>query len=62
MVSNRDYYPILLAEDDPISRRLFERILVKEGFSVTTVENGRKALELSRQQFFPIVLTDWKIP
>ncbi len=62
MVSNRDYYPILLAEDDPISRRLFERILVKEGFSVTTVENGRKALELSRQQFFPIVLTDWKMP
>lgn len=62
MESNREFYPILLAEDDPISRRLFEKILVKEGFAVTTVENGRKALDLLRQQFFPIVLTDWQMP
>ena len=62
MESNRDFYPILLAEDDPISRRLFEKILVKEGFTVTTVENGRKALDLFRQRFFPIVLTDWQMP
>ena len=62
MESNRQPYPILLAEDDPISRRLFEKILVKEGFPVTTVENGRKALDLFRQQFFPIVLTDWQMP
>ena len=62
MENNRQPYPILLAEDDPISRRLFEKILVKEGFVVTTVENGRKALELFRQRFFPIVLTDWQMP
>lgn len=62
MESASEYYPILLAEDDPISRRLFEKILVKEGFSVTTVENGRKALDLLRQRFFPIVLTDWQMP
>jgi len=62
MESNCESYPILLAEDDPISRRLFEKILVKEGFAVTTVENGRKALDLIRQQFFPIVLTDWQMP
>jgi diguanylate cyclase (GGDEF)-like protein len=55
-------YSVLLAEDDPISRRLFEKFLVKEGFSVTSVENGRQALELFRQQFFPIVLTDWQMP
>lgn len=55
-------YTILLAEDDPISRRLFEKILVKQGFAVTTVENGRKALDLIRRQFFPIVLTDWQMP
>ncbi len=55
-------YSVLLAEDDPISRRLFEKILVKEGFSVTPAENGRQALELFRQHFFPIVLTDWQMP
>ncbi len=62
MENNREPYPILLAEDDPISRRLFEKILVKEGFAVTAVENGRKALDLTRQKFFPIVLTDWQMP
>jgi two-component system, cell cycle response regulator len=62
MESSPDFYSILLAEDDPISRRLFEKILVKEGFAVTTVENGRKALDLFRQRFFPIVLTDWQMP
>jgi diguanylate cyclase (GGDEF)-like protein len=62
MEPTNETYPVLLAEDDPISRRLFETILVEEGFSVTTVENGRKALELFRRFFFPIVLTDWQMP
>lgn len=62
MRPNYQAYSVLLAEDDPISRRLFEKILVKEGFSVTPVENGRRALELFRQHFFPIVLTDWQMP
>ena len=62
MNTNHNPYSILLAEDDPISRRLFEKILVKEGFAVTAVENGRKALDLIRKQFFPIVLTDWQMP
>lgn len=55
-------YSILLVEDDPISRRLFEKILVNEGFVVRTVENGRQALDLFRNQFFPIVLSDWEMP
>lgn len=29
-------YPLLLAEDDPTSRRFFEKILAKVGFAVTT--------------------------
>ena len=62
MQNNCESYPILLAEDDPISRRLFKKILVKEGFAVMAVENGRKALDLIRLQFFPIVLTDWQMP
>ncbi len=62
MKSKSQPYSILLAEDDPISRRLFEKILTKEGFSVTTAENGRKALDLTRRHFFPLVLTDWQMP
>jgi diguanylate cyclase (GGDEF)-like protein len=62
MDTNRRHYPILLAEDDLISRRLFEKLLAKEGFDVTTVANGREALDLFRKRFFPIVLTDWQMP
>jgi two-component system cell cycle response regulator len=57
-----DSYPVLLVEDDPISRKILENILLKEGFDVTTVENGRMALNLFRHRFFPIVLTDWLMP
>ncbi len=52
-------YPILLVEDNPISRKMLEKILINEGFKVTSVENGKEALALFREHFFPIVLTDW---
>ena len=45
MENDRDTYPILLAEDDPISRRLFEKILVKEG---DTVRGGQRIAEMGR--------------
>lgn len=59
---NKGTYSILLADDDPISRRLFEKILTKEGFDVTPAKDGHNALELFRNNFFPIVLTDWEMP
>jgi diguanylate cyclase (GGDEF)-like protein len=55
-------YPILLAEDDPITRKMLAKILVKEGFEVTSAENGKEALALFKERFFPIVLTDWLMP
>jgi len=55
-------YPILLVEDDAISRKMLEKILINEGFKVASVENGKEALALFREHFFPIVLTDWLMP
>jgi diguanylate cyclase (GGDEF)-like protein len=55
-------YPILIAEDNPISRKMLEKILTKEGFEVVLAENGKKALSLFKERFFPIVLTDWLMP
>lgn len=57
-----NHFPILIAEDDPVSRKLLEKILVKAGNEVVSVENGKKALELINEKFFPIVLTDWMMP
>ena len=55
-------FPILIAEDDPVSRILLEKILVKAGYEVAIVTNGREALESFSKKFFPIVLTDWMMP
>ena len=54
--------PILVAEDDPIARKVLKRTLIKEGHEVVTVGNGRKALELFKERFFPIIFTDWEMP
>ncbi len=56
------HLPILVAEDDPVSRKLLEKTLVKAGYKVVSVENGRKALEVFKETFFSIVLTDWMMP
>jgi diguanylate cyclase (GGDEF)-like protein len=55
-------FPILVAEDDLTTRKLLEKILAKNGFEVTAVNNGRQALEAFEKAFFPIVLTDWVMP
>ena len=55
-------FPILLAEDDPASRKVLAKTLNKAGYEVVSVENGRKAWDLVNERFFPIVLTDWMMP
>ena len=55
-------FPILLVEDDPVSRKVVEKTLVNAGHEVKSVENGRKALELFKDHFFPILLTSWMMP
>ena len=57
-----DNFPILVVEDNPVSRNLLEKILRKADHEVASVENGYKALELFKERFFPIVLTDWMMP
>jgi diguanylate cyclase (GGDEF)-like protein len=55
-------FPILIAEDNPVSRKLLEKTLVKAGYETVSMENGRKAFEIFNKRFFPIVLTDWMMP
>jgi len=55
-------FPILIAEDNPVSRKLLEKTLTKAGYEVVSAKDGREALELFAQRFFPIVLTDWMMP
>ena len=57
-----NHFPILLAEDNPVSRKVLKDLLLKAGYEVAAVENGRKALELLNKKIFPIVLTDLMMP
>jgi len=54
--------PVLVVEDNPVSRKFLEKILIKAGHEVVSVDNGRKALKLFKDRFFPIVFTDWMMP
>ena len=55
-------FPILIADDNLVARKLLEKALAKEGHEIVSVDNGKKALEMFNERFFPIVLTDWMMP
>ena len=53
---------ILIAEDDPVSRKMLERILTKNQNTVTAVENGVQALAALEKQTPDMLITDWMMP
>ena len=53
---------ILLAEDNVINQRLAVGVLEKHGHHVTTVKDGRAAVEASLQQHFDVLLMDIQMP
>jgi len=55
-------YPVLVAEDNKVARLFLEKTLRQLGYRVTTVHNGVEAMAAIRQQFFPILVTDWMMP
>ena len=55
-------FKILIAEDDRELRQLFEHVLVKHGYAVTGVSNGREALQAMAENYFDIVISDIMMP
>jgi diguanylate cyclase (GGDEF)-like protein len=58
----KDKFPILIVDDDVVSRTVIEKHLQKAGFNALSAPNGAQALSLFDTTFFPIVLTDWMMP
>lgn len=52
----------LVAEDDPVTGRLIEKLLSKAAYSVVVAPNGVAALEQLRTSPFDVLLTDWMMP
>src|ERR1700734_2240997 len=54
---------ILVAEDDPVSRRLLEVFLVKWGYEVVLATTGLEALQFLERMDAPrLALLDWMMP
>ncbi|MCC6368133.1 MAG: response regulator [Bryobacterales bacterium] len=53
---------ILVAEDNPVNRRLFQRMIETFGHQVEIVENGRQAVEAAAHTTFHIILMDCQMP
>jgi DNA-binding NtrC family response regulator len=52
---------ILVVEDEDIARKNLEHILVKTGYEVISVNNGKKAIELLQSTSIDLVITDLKM-
>jgi diguanylate cyclase (GGDEF)-like protein len=55
-------FPILVVDDDVVSRTVVEKYLNKAGFEVFSAANGKEALARMDERLCPIVLTDWMMP
>jgi PAS domain S-box-containing protein len=53
---------VLVVEDDGATRQMFQRILQKEGWQVTTAENGRLGLAAIQTQTPDLILLDLMMP
>jgi two-component system sensor histidine kinase/response regulator len=53
---------ILLAEDNPINRKLAVALLGRAGYAVETAENGRQAVDALKRESYSLVLMDVQMP
>ena len=53
---------ILLVEDEKITRITLTQTLAKEGYDVTSSEDGRFGLTLLQTQLFDVLITDLRLP
>ena len=55
-------FKILIAEDDAELRQLFTHVLNKNGYDVTGVDNGKKALDALSNDYYDMVISDIMMP
>ena len=55
-------FRILIAEDDKELRQLFQHVLMKNGYAVTGVADGKEALDAIDKGYFDLIISDIMMP
>ena len=55
-------FKIFIAEDDSELRQLFSHVLIKNGYSVTGVCNGKEALDALDKGYYDLIISDIMMP
>ena len=55
-------FRILIAEDDKELRQLFQHVLMKNGYAVTGVADGKEALDASDKGYYDLIISDIMMP
>ena len=55
-------YKILIAEDDRELRQLFSHVLMKNGYTVKGVSNGKEALDAMDNDYYDLIISDIMMP
>jgi two-component system, cell cycle response regulator len=55
-------FPILIVEDNPVSLKILEMIIKNAGYEVIPARDGSQALNILKEKFIPVVITDWVMP
>lgn len=53
---------ILIAEDDRELRRLFAHVLIKNGYNIKEVTNGKEALDAMDVDYYDLIISDIMMP
>ena len=55
-------FRILIAEDDKELRQLFQHVLMKNGYAVTGVADGKEALDAIDKGYYDLIISDSMMP
>jgi len=62
VIHERLIMKILIAEDEPVSQKLLEKIVMREGYIAISANDGKSAWEIVKKEKVEMVITDWMMP